>query len=518
MFIVMVIVSVFLLNAILLYIQKQLYSPGSDHPYHLGLINGIRTNKHKFVKSYPNMIGENNFAYPQLLHWILSFLPISALKDHYNYVGLAINYLLLITFLGINIWTYDILKPQISFELYTLLAALLFIITPFSWAPWNAKNTGISARGLALLLGYLYQYIIILYYYSEHWTYLALLLVIVYVIILSSQFATQYVIFSMPLYALLYSNYYLLLFPFIAYLVFYVFNKEIASNYIKGQIWHKTIYFRYLAKLFLLDKRESIWRDLIYDIWVKIYRKPPRGLLYAYNNPFVAIMIAIPGLGYLAFSFVRNNINIVHSLEQLMIWNVLIAITLFVLTSFTKTRFLGEPERYVEFALPFIIMLVIRFNEKSLHVIWIIFAISTLLLILQFYYPILIKKLKPSDIEVNIGKKINDILLTIKMEHDELRVFSNNKEFSKYGLATGAGILLTNLTSFYTGKHSFVELFPIKYPEMSNKVIVSLIKEFEINCFILDTNNRQYIDILSIENLGFMEYYNSDKFVVYMRK
>jgi asparagine N-glycosylation enzyme membrane subunit Stt3 len=47
---------------------------GSDHYFHLNLIRLIQQNQHRFVKKYQNFIDNNYIAYPQLFHWILSFL------------------------------------------------------------------------------------------------------------------------------------------------------------------------------------------------------------------------------------------------------------------------------------------------------------------------------------------------------------------------------------------------------------------------------------------------------------
>ena len=103
MLLIIVVVFLVLLNAILLYVQKKVSSPGSDHPYHLGLINGIRNNKHHFVKSYPNIIGEKNFAYPQFYHWILSYLPENVYTVRYRYINIIVK---LIEIVAFNLFLY----------------------------------------------------------------------------------------------------------------------------------------------------------------------------------------------------------------------------------------------------------------------------------------------------------------------------------------------------------------------------------------------------------------------------
>jgi hypothetical protein len=360
-----VIICLLVLNILILFIQAKVTIPESDHPYHLGLINEIRKSKHRLLLSHPNLIGEINFGYPQLLHWVLSFLPKAFLVNYYYFVGAVLNILSSVLFLVFAIWAYPLLHISISIEYFVLYAGLLYVLTPFSWAIWNAKNTGISTRGLGLFLGYLYQFLILLYFYSGSWVFLFFIFITVFIILLSSQFANQFVLLTLPFFAILYHNYFLLVFPLLAFLLFYLINKEVALKFIRGQYWHKTIYYKYLAKVFILKARPSIWRDLIFDIWKNIIKRPATGLLYAYHNPVISITIGIPILGYLLFVFLVRNSFYTTEIEKLLFYNIIIALSVFFLTSIRKTRFLGEPERYVELVIPSIVLLTLSINNES---------------------------------------------------------------------------------------------------------------------------------------------------------
>ena len=83
---------------------------GSDFCYHTGLINDIRTNNHKFVKYRSNIIGGQYFAYPQLYHWILSFLPSAIIEKYYQVFSIAIGLLQITLFL---IFAYTIRPFQV---------------------------------------------------------------------------------------------------------------------------------------------------------------------------------------------------------------------------------------------------------------------------------------------------------------------------------------------------------------------------------------------------------------------
>ena len=491
--------------------------PCTDHPYHLGLIHGIRNNGHRFLTKYPNIIGEKNFAYPQLLHWILSFLPKSFLNSHYSVVGIVLNNLSLVLFLIYATEIFHLTELNMSLHKFILYAGLFYCLTPFSWAIWNAKNSGISARGLGLFLGYAYQFLILLYFYSENWSILLLVFIIVFITLLSSQFAFQYILLTLPLYAILYGNYYLLALPFLAFIMFYIINKEIALNYFRGQYWHKTIYYRYLAKVYIHKMRPSIWRDLIYDIWIQIIKEPKRGILYAYGNPVISIVIAIPTLSYLTFYILFHSQPSLNRYENLLFINIAIALIVFILTSLRQTRFLGEPERYVEFAIPSIVLLALIVSGDDNSSFKFIIAVSSALVVGQFMILYLKNKKKYGVQLSTLYKQVTDVIIEIKREHSELRIFSNNHQILKAVLDTNANVLLTNLTSFYTGGFSFTDIFPETYGKISENVIVGLITEFDIDCFILDPKKYNSGSIPHFEKINFTEYYVNEDFIIYLR-
>ena len=92
--------------------------------------------------------------------------------------------------------------------------------------------------------------------------------------------------------------------------------------------------------------RYSIWRDFIYDFWVK------KDKSYILSNPVIEILIgALPNclvLVYFPFSEVIND-------NKAQILYILLSASFFAffVTSFRIGRFLGEPQRYIEFGIPF---------------------------------------------------------------------------------------------------------------------------------------------------------------------
>jgi len=480
--------------------------PGSDHYYHVGLINGIRDNGHKFVQSHPNIIGEKYFVYPQLYHWILSFVPSMALGSSYRLFGLGISFFQLMAFLLFSFTLYPFIPADMGIEQFMLLSGLVFVLTPFSYAIWNAKNRGISARGFGLFLGQVYLYFIIWYYLFDKGLFFILAFLMAFVIILSSQFAMQFVLFSAPLLALFFKNPIFLLIPVFAFGMYYLIMPEIARNFVKGEIGHKTIYYKYLADKYILDYRHSIWLDFLRDFWVKRFENFKRKFVYILYNPLLSLIWGFPVLTliFLCFFFCTEMRAIWSSEDKSILYltiPVIVTFCIFLLTSFRKTRFLGESERYMEFSIPQLSVLGGIFLQDLGVIAWIILGFCSLLVLSQFM-------LRHLQVSYGFSNQHNQAMKGIKEhlskigngDNSSVRIFSNNGEVNKWFLTGKFEVLTINFTSLYTGRFHFKEIFPVEFPYVSEELLIPLVREFDINWLILDlTHISNYPEFLDKE-------------------
>ena len=474
---------------------------GSDACSHIGLINDIRNNGHKFVKYRSDIIGGQYFAYPQLYHWILSFLSSAIIEKYYQVFSIVIGLLQIILFLIFAYTIYPFIQIGISLEQFMLFSGIIFMITPFSYAIWNAKNMGISARGFGLLFGQIYLYLILWYYLFDNIVFFLAAFFIGFIIIISSQFAMQFVLFSAPLFALFFKNLFFLFIPVCALLIFYLIMPEIARNFIKGQINHKTLYYKYLAEKYILRQRYSIWRDFVWDFWVKIRTDFKRSVLYIYYNPLVTVIIGFPffTLFVLYFVFDKRVQELVFSDKNIgyLIIPVVVSFLIFFFTSFRKTRFLGEPERYIEFCIPQISVLGAILFCYSSSIAYMVLGGSFLLVIGQFIMRLLKIKYGRGKQRGETVSKVLEILSKINgSDTNMMRIFSNNGDINKRLQVGNWKVLRINVTSLYTGQFHIKDIYT-QYPYISSRVILPLIKEFEIGWFVLDTNILpNYDDIL----------------------
>ncbi len=490
-------------------IQATRAKPSSDHHFHLSLIKAIKNNQHKFVHSHPNRIGEKNFAYPQLFHWIISFLPMRIIDNYYIMFSVIVNILQLAMFLFFLKTIFPSIDSNVSYETFILLGGLIFIFTPFSYAIWNAKIKGISARGFGLLLGQLYLYLVTYTYLFDNFLFLGVSFLVGFLIIISSQFAMQYLCISAILFALFSRNPFFLLIPVFSLFLFYLIMPEIAENFTKGQLNHKRIYYRYLSEKYILKIRPSIWRDFVSDFASKIKVEGWQSILYIYYNPVVSIFYGFPFLILFCLHLIFQA-NVSEIMANTVIANIcfpiLISLLVFLLTSFRRTRFLGEPERYIEFCMPHICILGAYLCAQSQLLAYVGLGFSVLMVIVQFVLQQLQRKHgSTTRKEKSIQKLLESIWNLADKNHDNVRIFSNNSLINKRLISGNWKVLNINLTSLYTGKFHFNDIYPVEYPYISSEVIIPLLSEFNIHWFILDTEYLNEYDKFSIENQDLLE-------------
>ena len=512
---ILIFVGLLLFNLLLLAIQAKISVTSSDHPYHIGLIRGIRNNNRKFVFSHPNMLGEDFYSYPQYLHWLLSFLPDSIILKRYQYIGALVNTICLSTYLAFTAKVIPRLDLPLSFEVGFLLAGLLYITTPFSWAIWNAKNTGISARGIGILLLMFYQFSITLYLESENFYCIITLFIIVYIILYTSQFALQYIIFSSFFYAVFTKDIFFVLIPIVAVLIFWAIHPRLSKRFFLGQYWHKRNYSKFLAERFLFPVRYSIWRDFVYDFFVMIKRKGIRAVSYIYHNSVFSITLAIPALTVLVAIIILHKLPLSPFSFYI---HIIIALALFFLTSFRATRFLGEPERYVEFSIPFITLTSISVVlEYYTFVSLIVLLVAHIALItFQFVLLHLMNKGKKTSARYAHLRETFGAAIEKRSKEAPHKIFTNNVQLGKFFLDDGFKILTVILSNSHTNGIAFGEILEDNSYNINENQVVPLINSESLSWVILDHDllNKGSL-VLKNANFSLEEIKAEDQYTLY---
>lgn len=365
--------------------KKNIALSSPDALYHKFLIKAILKNNNRFVKTHYNVFNENVVAYPQLIHWLLAQLNSRTQKHLVTYFSLYLAVLQIALFVA-WFFSYITLVPdlvQLSVSKSFFYALLLFLSTPFTYNIHNAKNLGLSIRFLGLLLGQLMLLLFFLFYQTNDLLYLILGGPLALIIILSSQFPLQMVLFGSIVIATITGNMYFLLPIIIGVISFYVFLPSFATHFLTAQLNHKYLYWKYNAKAQLLSIRRSIWLDFLWPIPKRLFKQLVRFDLKSYDwtyikqNAVILLVFEMPVFLLFYYLFFYQNLQ-ASEISKALFW---VALILFVLFSFRQTRFLGEPERYLEFFLPLLSIAIVIHSESYTPIVLSILLSSAFLAI-----------------------------------------------------------------------------------------------------------------------------------------
>jgi hypothetical protein len=323
---------------------------GSDSPVHLFIIRAMRESGHRLFARIPGLINDTRCgALPLYTHWLLSFLPPSGLRYAERYLNPAINALHVLV-VGVALTLTLSAGSMVASTLAALV--VLFTLTPQLFHVLSARNFGFSARGIGLLL-------LTLFFFAAYavetdprsipaW---AGLIAASWLIWGFSTFGAQALcLLSITMMAT--GHWGAPIGAVLGLVTFIAAHPRYSLAYLEYTARFIVAYRTELAPIYILSRRPSIWRDLVADIWIRLRRDLTSGLRYAYEN---SVMIAV----------VLTPVTLIAAIVAITGWNALVdplvsyagsvalagVIAAFA-TSFRPTRFLGEPERYLEAVAP----------------------------------------------------------------------------------------------------------------------------------------------------------------------
>ncbi|MXP15152.1 hypothetical protein GRI44_10370 [Altererythrobacter confluentis] len=324
---------------------------GTDHAVHSFLIRCIRQNNYRLFVRIPNLINKAYIgALPLYLHWIFAHFSPGIMRRAERLINPFMNacQVLLVAMVagwaaGMNVY-------------FAAICALLFALTPQFYHALSARNFGLSARSLGLFFltaaiagGYLVEADPTS---IKGW---GLLIISCYLIWAFSTFGAQALILISVLAALLTGHFHTIAGAVAGLIVFVCLHPRYSLGYLYHTYRFIRAYSVELAPVYVLSRRYSIWRDIIRDIWIRIAKNPKDGLRYAYENSLIVSALLNP----LFIVAILGKITVLGQDEPLVAYACDFALAgwaAMLVTSLRRTRFLGEPERYVEATTPWAVI------------------------------------------------------------------------------------------------------------------------------------------------------------------
>jgi hypothetical protein len=419
-------IFIFLFILLLFIFFKNNKSVGSDHFFHFKLSNEIRENEGELITHFKHLVIPTPIYYPQLYHKLLSLFSKKFVTEKGHLLNYFFNSLLVIG-IASSIFLFKKELHITNTNIYKIL--FIFVTTPFFYVFWNAKNMGLSGRSFGLFLGQIYLLSLLYFIHTNNYFIIILLSFISCIAWFGSNFAFQAILFISILFSFFYLNqsFYILLPVVIGFAIWFILNPKVAKIYYLELIRLKIMFFNYLIFTMSLNNRPSIWGDFITGFHKKYKTDSKKNLLiYIYTNSIISALLGYP-IVFILIYYIAINANNLVSFQKILTSLFLSGFLVFIFTTFRKTRFLGEPERYLEFILPACVLLSLTLKNINLNIIIVI----NLILLLLNYFIILNKKGNTTnDTKNNISAFINKI--NIEQQNQEIKILSNNETISRY--------------------------------------------------------------------------------------
>jgi len=479
---------------VILYFQRKLQFSFSDHYFHIAMVRAIKANRHRFVKEHPNFLVEENFAYPQLYHWLLSFLPEKVYTERHYLVNVASS---LLSFATVELLLWFLFKDMFANPaLEVPLCGLLLSTTPIFYLPWNARNMGLSPRSMGVLLGQAFALLSLYNLLHFDWLVTGLVMLTGILSVLSSQFTTQFVVFSSLLMSALFLRVWPLATLFLSFFIPWVFMPSVMKKYFRGQLWHKYIFSKYLSREYVLAARYSIWGDFTGEIFRHFKRNRKSAIMYTYSNPLLLLVWAIPmffpvlitGAMHLSLPLPNINTPAFPGSADAALWMLTrfngLGLLLFVIFSFRKTRFLGEPERYVELFVPAILLEFFVLARRMETNITIAIALYSLLVLAALF---VIQYRSGSKTVVQRQQAFDRLYETALPDMQGGSLLSNSWHVMRRFYGTDIKTFTPCFTGMRTGEISLTDIFKESFIYMDASCIGPITATYPIDYCIVDT-------------------------------
>lgn len=324
---------------------------GTDHAVHSFLIRAIRQNGFRLFVRIPRLANASYVgALPLYLHWIFAHFPLSVMRRAerlLNPAASAVHVVVVAAIAGLAAARSGLPDP------YVAIVTLAFAFTPQFYHALSARNFGLSARslGLIFLTGVFYATWSVTTDPGDPLAWL-MLIGFCYLTWAFSTFGAQALVLCGIALSAITGQPYALLGTVGGLAVFVAVHPRYSIGYLRHTFRFIRAYARELAPVYVLERRHSVWRDLVWDIWRRLAVSLSGGFRYAYENSILIVLLLNPLVPLAATGRLLGEPAGLEGLPLFACDVALAGLLVAFATSFRPTRFLGEPERYVEAVAP----------------------------------------------------------------------------------------------------------------------------------------------------------------------
>lgn len=343
-----------------------LVTADSDCYSHYWMLHNRKRNKNKWSDFVQDAVFEGYRGYPSLPHIVVLLFP----EKYWLLVGKLLNIVydilsVIVVYFG-AIYLFNILGVRNTTACINYTVSL-FALSPILH-PTTARLKALGGRTFGSFVWLLFALVLGAYFVSGSWYILLLTLPLGWIIILSSQFAMQNMIFVTLIVSGFYADFIAPLFLLGIFITGYFLpGFEIKHFYIR-KLDHYKWYFRNYRKSTTASQRNKIKDIFLYPLYLFI--KPKHFIMLTFRKlTYVIAAYSVPVLVVLLYWIVQDvdslqlfyENKVVHYLYTIMLASVII----FMLTSIKYLSFLGQAERYFEYSIFAIVALFVYYFDAS---------------------------------------------------------------------------------------------------------------------------------------------------------
>jgi hypothetical protein len=430
-----ILIFIILLAAFFLRAYPRILLPfaiASDTYFHLYMIKSIHENKGKYLKKDSRFLLNSECNYPYFYHWLLSLFgePAYYFAERYSSAFFDSANCLIVYFFSFTLCSQNQINTSFAFA-----PTLIYAIHPALFRNGNEPRVyNGSSRVLGQTLHLLHMFGAFLFYTQHSLPGLCIAIISASLIFITTTFGVQVLFFFSLIFAFLYPSY--PLFILASFLISLLLSRGRAGaifkvnfeHYLfqfKNKIYYKRNYVLGHIRLQLLEFLRS------FKLLISLNFKGFIRNFYMNTSP-----IQINLLGFHSF-FIVFYWTHVAEYKFLYFW-IVAGVFAFLFTKIPTFKFLGKPERYLEFALfPTFFLATVAGTEHSFFIYLAGPYFLFCLLGIYFYQ--------------------KDFIDKYKIENDDF--FKTQKMFSEFNTTSREGIIWA--LNIFSHKEMFFSTFPI---------------------------------------------------------
>lgn len=487
----------------------------TDTWYHLLSAERIRENHFKIPLKLKGALLPSIYDYPPLLHYFFSLFPKDKREKIEPYFGpivdtLCMSIIFLFSFL---------LAKNISIEpkKFAFLSALIYIFTPLMYDSFTGPRVFTATpRILSELLFYLCMFFMWLFFTTNIVLFLLIAIFFSALLLLSSKFGTQVLFFFSIIISCFFGNIFFLLLPISSFILAIIFSKGHYWKVLTGHIKHLIFYSQCLSKSHIAVKDRNRLKNIL-ELPKDIFKDRKKAFRTIFErNTYLNIAIRNPFLILLIVLIIINP-DILWSKFHFFLFWIIASVVCFFITSLRPFLFLGEAERYCEYSMPALCIILsfwlIELNQMwQWYLFWALILFSIILITIRCI--ILLLRTHPKAEHINLTEIVNFLkempepqqILVIPVIDSYMFSYKTNHYFLYF-----SGNVRENLFS----KEEYNKLFAV-FPFVSS-CLEKIISKYQINAIIcrkraLKTADREGI---KYDFSSYKKIFESETFIVY---